>query len=112
MSFQAPTKTYFIKKGQGFADCNFDASLERNSAGLGTNHSISWNFKLADIEVFDEGVDAKDIQFSHPKVLRVYELHVDIQDLWKMARDADIPMNGIIDVGMFDVSWLKSYTSH
>ena len=29
-----------------------------------------------------------------------------------MARDADIPMNDIMDVGMFDVRWLKSYNSH
>ena len=29
-----------------------------------------------------------------------------------MARAADIPMNDIMDVGMFDVRWLKSYNTH
>ena len=101
---------------------------------MGTNHTISWNFELTDVEVFDEGVDVKDIQFAPPKFLCVRELHIDIEDdkkcfvpykcgkrriigvpcicFWKMARDADIPMNDIMDVGMFDVRWLKSYNSH
>ena len=30
---------------------------------------------------------------------------------WKLARDADIPMNDIMDVGMFDVRWLKSFNT-
>ena len=134
MSSQAPTKNYLIKKGQGLADCNFDASLERKSARLGTNHTISWNFELTNDEVFEEGVDVKDIQFARPKFLRVRELHVDIDHdekcfvqckcgkrrtigvpcicFWKLARDADIPMSDIMDVGMFDVRWLKSFNSH
>ena len=100
---------------------------------MGANHTISWNFGLTNVEVFDKGVDGKDIQYIRPKFLRVRELHIDVEDdekivpckcgkhrtigvlcicFWKMARDSDIPMNGIMDVGMFDVRWLKSYNSH
>jgi len=64
MSSQAPKTNHLIKKGQGPANCNFDASLERKSARLGTNHTISGNFELTNVEVFDKGVDMKDIQFA------------------------------------------------
>ena len=66
MSSQAPVKHYLIKKGQDLADCNFDASLERKSAILGTNRTISWNVELTNDEVFEKGLDVKDIQFARP----------------------------------------------
>ena len=77
MSSQAPTKI-FDRNGQDLADCNFDASLDRKSARLGTNHTISWYFELTNDAVFEEGVDVKDIQFACPKCLRVRELHINI----------------------------------
>ena len=79
--------------------------------------------------MLEEGVDVKDIQFARPKCLRVRELHIDIDHdekcfvqckcrkrrtigvpyicFWKMARDADIQMNDIMDGGVFDVRWLN-----
>lgn len=130
---RAPTKDYIIAKGQRLADRNFDASIDSKSAQLGVASWIVWDFDLVKVEDLNEKECLKDLKLAIPRFLRVRELGVTEQIdgnifipcachertkigvpckcFWRIARNANISQEEIMDVGMFDIRWLKIFNA-
>ena len=122
----APTKDYLIKKGQGLLDAQYDKRMDMKSAQIGVNKFLSWNF---DVNLSDYA----DVAFLNiPKMLRVRQLTVSPSDdggyilcsccksirygvpcscLLKIADNAGITVDKIVDVGMVDVTYTKLFNS-
>ena len=134
LSSCAPTKTYLNKKGQGLADRYFDISVSYKSARVGPKKFLVWNFDLVKEPEQGEQLDVLDPIFAQPLWCRVNELELVVRScgalfmkcscgvrsrigvpcacFWKCARDSEIPNESIMDVGMFDVRWMKIYRTH
>jgi len=134
LSSKSPTREYLIQKGQGLADQFYDDSLKLKSARLGFNSLISWNFDLVDTEILHQVNNLGDFKLAIPAYCRVRNTHV-VQHsdgrnvvqctcnrrvpngmpcdcFYRLARNAEIQTEKIMDICMFDVRWLKIYNVH
>ena len=133
LSSRAPTNEYIIRKGQALADQFYDQSINLRAARTGPTSYIVWSFDVVEIEEFNAQKGLRDIHLAQPRWCRVRELSVHSEEnrhfvncscgkrttlglpcnhFFKIARDANIPTSQIMDIGMFDVRWLKIFNSN
>jgi hypothetical protein len=127
-SSRAPTKEYLILKGQGLIDRHYDERHNLQSAQLDVDRWIVWDF---DDKVEEELKD--NLHVYRPRFMRVRELTVKVIDeknfvsceckkririglpcscFFRIADNGFIDENEIMDVGMVDVRYLKTFNAH
>ena len=125
----APTRDYVIRKGQGLIDTNYDARTEMKYARVGASSFWVWNFEP---QVDPNSVHP--IMHYLPEILRLRQVKVTRDScsarwyvtcscgerttkgvpckcFFKVADEAGICQNEIIDLNMLDITYSKLFNA-